>query len=343
MAPHAHEDAKEAAIRELLTERRLLLVLDNLESLQTGAGHTLTEEAGRLLASLVAAAERGRGAVVITGRYPVPEVEGDLRELAVPSLTRLEQRKLMWRLPAMKGLPAAEASMVLERVGGHPRLLELTDALLGGRRQSDVVKRLRTLSRAAGASSAQAAGAEEAVTRARALAAAADVVLGELIEQLTPAERAGLAAASVYHARVPDEGVEAVLGAVADGLEVRLAEARERLGALTLVEPGAGWLVHRWTADWLHERLGVGAAHHEAAARWLESERPIRYERAREALEHWVSAGRGTRWATGDSRSWSSPRRILATGSRWTWPSGCWPRRPCPTGLRRCSTAKWGT
>ena len=45
-APHAHEDAKEAAIRQLLTERRLLLVLDNLESLQTGEGHALTEEAG---------------------------------------------------------------------------------------------------------------------------------------------------------------------------------------------------------------------------------------------------------------------------------------------------------
>ncbi|MEM6930830.1 MAG: CHAT domain-containing protein, partial [Myxococcota bacterium] len=103
LAADASEDDKERALRQVLAEERVLLILDNLESRQDGEGGPLPEEEARLLRTLAAAADRG--AIVVTGRYPVPEVDDWLVPIEVGSLTDTEQRKLLWRLPALRKLP----------------------------------------------------------------------------------------------------------------------------------------------------------------------------------------------------------------------------------------------
>jgi hypothetical protein len=47
-------------------------------------------------------------------------------------LSLAETRKLIWRLPALDALPAADQQRAYTYVGGHPRTLEYLDALLRG-------------------------------------------------------------------------------------------------------------------------------------------------------------------------------------------------------------------
>ena len=47
-------------------------------------------------------------------------------------LSLAETRKLIWRLPALDALPAADQQRAHAMVGGHPRTLEYLDALLRG-------------------------------------------------------------------------------------------------------------------------------------------------------------------------------------------------------------------
>ena len=69
-----------------------------------------------------------------------------------PALSQAELRRLFLRLPKLRDLEAEDRRLLTRTIGGHPRLIEFTDALLRGGHASfrHVQTRLRDLARAEG-------------------------------------------------------------------------------------------------------------------------------------------------------------------------------------------------
>jgi hypothetical protein len=117
-----------------LRDHRLLLVLDNFEDNLTPEGDSFLDEATpTVLRTLLSAA--GRGRLLITCRYPLPSLASELRDITVAPLSRAQARKLVLRLPGLHGLNLDDQARALALTGGHPRLLELIDAVLRGNPQ----------------------------------------------------------------------------------------------------------------------------------------------------------------------------------------------------------------
>ncbi|MEU6378561.1 tetratricopeptide repeat protein [Streptomyces sp. NPDC046909] len=132
-------DRWEVIQQVVLPRLPLLLVLDNAEDLLTdsasdGGGRQLSDpELAAFLASLAGAAPRSR--LLITSRHPFGLPQRMHRRLTAHHLGPLslaETRKLIWRLPGLDALGAAELQRAYTDVGGHPRALEYLDALLRG-------------------------------------------------------------------------------------------------------------------------------------------------------------------------------------------------------------------
>jgi len=131
-------------LTELVEQTRLLLVLDNLESLLSAPGTWLDPRFGRLLAALTGHA--GASRVLLTSRtVPAGLDPARVPGLAVHTLTRDESLLLARELPHLRALqhdtePAtrdvttavradrALLARTLAVVQGHPKLLELADA-----------------------------------------------------------------------------------------------------------------------------------------------------------------------------------------------------------------------
>ncbi|HET8798866.1 MAG TPA: CHAT domain-containing protein, partial [Thermoanaerobaculia bacterium] len=129
-----------------LAEDSLLLVLDDFEqNLVTGGGAFHDATVAFLFEQLLRNASRGR--LLITCRYPVPRAGEWLREVPVGALSHAETRKLIQRLPALRERSTREIVDALRVIGGHPRVLELLDALLHGGegRLPRVTKKLKEL------------------------------------------------------------------------------------------------------------------------------------------------------------------------------------------------------
>ena len=135
------DDAKLTAFAPKLTElverRRVLVVLDNLESLLSDGGQWRDERWGTVVTALCA--HNGLGRVVLTSRrLPAPGLSGMLVQ-AVDALTLDEALLLLRELPHLRGLirgdvPGMDQAMtrrlalgVLNVAQGHPKLLELAD------------------------------------------------------------------------------------------------------------------------------------------------------------------------------------------------------------------------
>ncbi|MEU6374330.1 tetratricopeptide repeat protein, partial [Streptomyces sp. NPDC046909] len=137
-------------IRQLVLPRvPVVMVLDNAEDLLvavSGGGRELSDPAlADLLAAWTGASPRTR--LLITSRYPFALPKRAHKRLVAHHLGPLslaETRKLIWRLPGLDALSAAEQYRAYTDVGGHPRALEYLDALLrGGRaRFPDVAERM---------------------------------------------------------------------------------------------------------------------------------------------------------------------------------------------------------
>jgi hypothetical protein len=146
--PGADDGPKLAAVTGLLAECRLLVVFDDFEqNLTTGGDEFLDPATSQVMTILAEAAETG--ALLVTCRYRLPGPDLFLAEVPVPALSPAELRRMFLRLPALAELDPADQRLLTRTIGGHPRLIEFTDALLRGGRSSlrHIQTRLRDLAR----------------------------------------------------------------------------------------------------------------------------------------------------------------------------------------------------
>ena len=123
-------------LTELLLRRRLLLVIDNAESLLTPSSQWRDDNWGRVIGAL--AAHQGLGRLILTSRR-VPAALAGLRAEAVDALSADEALLLARELPNLRrliarelpGLDASDSRRLvlglLNVAHGHPQLMELAD------------------------------------------------------------------------------------------------------------------------------------------------------------------------------------------------------------------------
>jgi hypothetical protein len=125
-------------LSQLMAERRLLIVIDNAESLLTGTGGWRDDSWGRVITALTD--HSGPGRVLVTSRRaPAGQTGWQVETLSVDALSADEALLLIRELPNLQalsigqvpGIPLGEASWLVRRVlevaQGHPKLLELAD------------------------------------------------------------------------------------------------------------------------------------------------------------------------------------------------------------------------
>ena len=152
-----------------------------------------------MITALADAAETG--ALLITCRYPLPGPDRFLAQIPVPPLSPAELRRLFLRLPALRDLDAEDRRLLMRTIGGHPRLIEFTDALLrGGRCQLPARpgQTPRPGPRSTGSTCARASPGP-ALDQAM-LLGSADILLTELLGLLTPGQEAVLRQVAVCRA-----------------------------------------------------------------------------------------------------------------------------------------------
>ncbi|HEX9530801.1 MAG TPA: CHAT domain-containing protein, partial [Acidimicrobiales bacterium] len=241
-----------AWLATLLGQHRVLLVFDNFEdNLVVGGGAFLDEPAAEALQGLLDSCASGK--VLVTSRHPLPVVIG-LHEVPVGPLSPAETRRLFLRLPGLQRLAPDDVALVAATVGGHPRALELLDALLRkGASLRRVGPKLRDLARREGIDTSAGRDLAAALSDTVRLAAR-DIVLDELLEVLDDTERQVLLQVAVSGLPVPADGLATGLedaGVIPAALEAAAA----RLGDLSLVVVFDGGLwVHRWTAEAIRRR-----------------------------------------------------------------------------------------
>ena len=186
--PSIDDRPKLAAIGALLKSRRLLVIFDDFEqNLSPGGEAFLDPAAEEVITALVGAADTG--ALLITCRYPLPGPDRFLATLPVPPLSATELRRLFLRLPALRDLDAEDRRLLMRTIGGHPRLIEFTDALLRGGHANfrHVQTRLRDLAKAQRIDLAAGPALAGAIDQAM-LLGSADILLTELLALLSPAQ-----------------------------------------------------------------------------------------------------------------------------------------------------------
>ena len=157
---HLLEDQAQLAaflpqLTELLERYRVLVVVDNIESLLTESGQWRDARWAAVVAAMTG--HGGLGRVVLTSRRTPHDLDGRMRALAVDALSADEALLLARELPHLSTLMDGNlagigpdvarqlAVRVLEVAQGHPKLLELAD------RQAAHPERLRKLVDAADA------------------------------------------------------------------------------------------------------------------------------------------------------------------------------------------------
>lgn len=280
-------DAAWTALAEVLRTQRLLLHFDDFEHNLTGDGADFVDAAfGEVFVALCRAASRGK--ILLGGRYPVPR-EVPLLRVEVPVLSDAETMRLVLRLPALRELDD-DRDLVLQAVGGHPRLLEFVDALLRGKkgqaRLPEVTERLRRLAKQEGLSLARspaaAPDAEEAAGQAITLAGR-DMRLAELLESLTIAERETLLQAAVMWLPVSYDDLAFAMQDGPPSAEDRKATGAhlDRLRDLSLLTGAQdSVLMQAWLRVALDDLHGA--------------RRTDRHRRAAAMCSHMVDGGRGT-------------------------------------------------
>jgi tetratricopeptide (TPR) repeat protein len=300
---HTDQTAALAAITEALRTQRLLIVFDDFEQNLTVGGTDFRDPGfAEVFAQLCHAAERGK--IMVTSRHPVPH-EVPLLRVDVPPLRDAELRRLLLRLPALRMLSVDDCETVVKAVGGHPRLMEFVDALLHGdagmARLPEVTKRLRRLamkeSVTLAGSVAGAPDTAEATRQAIALGAR-DMLLGELLDLLTPAERETLLQAALFRVPVTSDDLAFAAHGREPSEEDRTAIAAhiDRLYSLTLITPSDdGVFVEPWLRDALGHLQGAQrlSRHRRAVAmcrRIIEASRGA-FDTLTEAVYHLRTAG----------------------------------------------------
>jgi tetratricopeptide (TPR) repeat protein len=256
-------------VRQLLGGIRLLLVLDDFEQNLTAGGDAfLDPPVDSAITALAEAAETG--ALLITCRYPLPGDNRYLVPIAIPPLSAAELRRMFLRLPALRDLDADDRRLLMRTIGGHPRLIEFTDALMRGGSADfrHIQRKLNALAVRQRVSLAHDTPLGTALDQAM-LLGSADILLEELLTLLTPRQQAILHQVAVcYGAMTLDD----LSFALADGIESPnsglsgLRADVNRLTDLTLLSPGPDVGMHPWTAALVtRAAAGDGTALHERA------------------------------------------------------------------------------
>ena len=258
LRPDQDDRVRFALLARALAELPLLLVLDDFEqNLAPGGGQFLDADLGGLLQMLGDAARRGR--LLITSRYPVAELAGYLHRVPVGPLSPAESRKLVLRLDTLKPLEPAALARILRVIGGHPRMLELLDALARGGvgRLTHVTQKLDQLLRGLNIDPAAAIDRLDEALQTALLLGSRDIFLADLLERVRgEGLDAALLQTAVSSLPVAPAGLARMLAgehAMQAGDAAAAERALRRLEDLSLVHrfpDRSGW-VHRWTAEGL--------------------------------------------------------------------------------------------
>ena len=271
LAAPGDDGPKLAVVAGLLAEDRLLVVFDDFEQNLTPGGEEFLDPAfDDILTALADAA--GTGALLVTSRYPLPGPDRFLARIPVPALSAAELRRLFLRLPALRDLDGEGRRVLARAVGGHPRLIEFTDALLRGGRSGfrHVQLKLRDLASQQGADLAADRSLDGAVEQAL-LLGSADILLEGLRDLLTGSQEVVLRQVAVCRAPMSLDDLEFALtspegdGGAGPG-RAQLAADVTRLADLTLLGAEDDIAMHPWTAELVTRNTPSDpAAEHERA------------------------------------------------------------------------------
>src|SRR5215470_12159666 len=240
-----------------LRDHPLLLVLDNFEdNLGTGGERFLDEATPAFLRTLLRGA--GQGRVLITCRYPLHGLSDVLFEVPVAPLSRAQTRKLILRLPGINALQPEQQTRARALTGGHPRLLELIDAVLRGNpeRLTSMAERLARHAATRGINLDQGrADLDQASTLALDLQLL-DIALTELLGSLPRQAREVLLQAAVSTVPITVTGLTEILTAAEGWPAPQIAAACEQLADRTLMTKTGDpddVFIERWTAEGLRD------------------------------------------------------------------------------------------
>jgi tetratricopeptide (TPR) repeat protein len=274
LAVTGDDGPKLAVVAGLLAEHELLVVFDDFEQNLTPGGQEFADPAfDDIFTGLAEAA--GTGGLLVTCRYALPGPDRFLARIPVPALSAAELRRLFLRLPALRDLDGEDRRVLARAVGGHPRLIEFTDALLRGGRSGfrHVQTRLRDLARAQGADLAAHRSLDGAVEQAL-LLGSADILLESLRDLLTSSQEAVLRQVAICRAPMTLDDLRSALAGPDAGGRARsgrgqLAADVARLADLTLLgagDDGDEIVMHSWTAELVTRGTPGGlASEHERA------------------------------------------------------------------------------
>jgi hypothetical protein len=259
--PASDDGPKLNVVAALLARCRLLVVFDDFEQNLTPGGQDFLDPAiGEVITALADKAETG--GLLVTCRYPLPGPDRFLAEVPIPGLSLSELRRMFLRLPALADLSPADQMLLIRAIGGHPRLIEFTDALLRGGVSSlrHVRTKLRDLATAEGVDLSRSTSVPEAIDQAMVLGSA-NILLTELLTLLTERQAAILAQVAIGRAPMTLDDLAFALAHdpdQADGPQpaetngpdlAGLRADADRLADLTLLSPGPDITMHPWTAE----------------------------------------------------------------------------------------------
>jgi tetratricopeptide (TPR) repeat protein len=270
--PAVDDRDKLALILQLLQRTPLLLVFDDFEQNLHPDGTFRDPGLAELFDTLCEVAGRGVGRVLVTSRYRPPQTDAFLLAVRLPPLTPAELRRLVLRLPSLRGLDGADRRLLTDTIGGHPRLMEFVDALLRGGRGNltEVTAKLRRLAADHGVAMRRDRTLAEVLPDAVVLGSR-DILLTELTATLDDEDRELLlqAAVSVLPLGVEDLAVARWGESATPEQRACARSGAERLVDLTLMSVAADEhlvVVHPWVAAALAELQGDRlAARHERA------------------------------------------------------------------------------
>ena len=311
--------------REFLKRIPIIVVLDNFEdNLQSikkddGSHHDGPKNQVRLriadqrLADFLAAVAKtpGPSALLITCRYrfELPDDSGEyLRWWGLGPLSFSETLRLAWDLPHVEALDDYQLRVLWAGIGGHPRTLEMLDALLGHGRgrltriEQELKQRLKeTLPDGMDVAGWLDRPRDLDVSVAEAVTLAAnDVLLPQLLDLLSPEAKRLLMGLALFRRPVERPAAIFVLGAPVErdatedesnsapvllATDLPVDDLLDELVSTTLLtrlESTGGsspqWFVHRWTASTME--------HQEESA--VETAEEDKAERHRRAALYWM-------------------------------------------------------
>ncbi|MCC7020854.1 MAG: CHAT domain-containing protein [Ardenticatenales bacterium] len=301
----ASDPERLSLLATVLAQAPIVLVLDDFEqNLASGGGAFADGDLMALFAFIVSNCRRSR--LLVTCRYPVSGHDVDLHRIPIGPLSAAETRKLLQRLPALRGVPTAELAAALKSIGRHPRMLEFLDALLradGQGRLPHVTTKLRAVLAQSGIDPQQLPASTDERVQAALLAGSRDVFLDEL---LAIARRDGadevLLQVAVSNLPVEPAGVARMMADdPADEGDIAAVDTNlERLVDLSLIHrfPDRSVWVHRWTAAGLRllaagsdERHAVRCRRAAAYRMWRVDHESKSVDDGVEGLRNFLAAG----------------------------------------------------